>query len=208
MKMSQRVRPSKRATGKAATRGRIVSSASRLIRSRGFAGASVERVMRDAGLTTGGFYAHFRSKSALDAEVLAATLAGTRERWFAGLESRAGLDWLAPAVKRYLSAAHRDSPGDGCALPAVLSELTRGDKKTRQAMVEAIETAAQEFAAHSPAAGLDARRRALATLALCFGGLTLARALRGHPASDEMLAACVQWALPELHHHKTQGGSK
>src|SRR5215469_9694751 len=100
--MAQRTLPSRRAHEKAETRRRIVTSASRLIRSRGFAGASVERVMRDAGLTTGGFYAHFRSKRALDAEALAATLAGTREKWFAGLEDRTGPDWLVPAVKRYL----------------------------------------------------------------------------------------------------------
>ena len=165
--------------------------------------------MRDAGRTTGGFYAHFRSKRALDAEVLAATLAGTREKWFAGLEDRTGIDWLALAVKRYLSPTHRDAPADGCALPAVLSELTRGDKQTRQAMVRAIEMAAREFAARSPASpGIDASHRALATLALCFGGLTLARAMRGHAASDEMLKACAQWALPELHDRKSQGDSK
>src|SRR5271166_6275743 len=96
-------KPSKRTAGKAKTRERIISSASRLIRGKGLAGASVVRVMRDAGLTVGGFYAHFRSKRALDAEVLRAAITRMRRDWFARLENRAGMDWLAPAVKRYLS---------------------------------------------------------------------------------------------------------
>lgn len=199
--------PSKRAAGKAKTRERILSSASRLIRAKGLAGASVGRVMRGAGLTVGGFYAHFRSKRALDAEVLREAIARMRRGWFAGLETRTGVNWLAPAVKRYLSPAHRDSTDDGCPLPAVLSELTRADKRTRDVMAESFESAAQAFASHAPALpGIDSRERALATLALCVGGLTIARALGDNRASDEVLQSCVKWALPES--QNTGGGRK
>jgi len=163
--------------------------------------------MRDAGLTVGGFYAHFRSKRALDAEVLRAAITRMRRDWFARLENRAGIDWLAPAVKRYLSKTHRDAASDGCPLPAVVSELTRADKSTRKVLAESFETAAREFAARAPATpGIDSRQRAVATLALCVGGLTLARALRGDPASDEVLEACVKWALPELQQQNSRGG--
>src|SRR5262249_59825067 len=134
----------------------------RLIRSRGFAGASVGRVMRGAGLTVGGFYAHFRSKEALEAEVLRGAIAERRRSWFAGLENRAGLDWLAPAGKRYLAIAHRDHSANGCPLPAVLSELTRSGRRTRDVMAETFESAAQSFAGHSPASpGIDSREPAL-----------------------------------------------
>jgi TetR/AcrR family transcriptional repressor of nem operon len=198
---------SKRVAGKAKTRERILSSATRLIHSKGLAGASVGRVMRGAGLTVGGFYAHFRSKRAMDAEVLREAILGMRRGWFAGLEDRAGMNWLVPAVKRYLSIGHRDSRGEGCPLPAVLSEVTRADKRTRAVMAETFESAVQSFAAHSPdTPGIDSRERALATLALCLGGLTLARALGEGRDSDEVLRACVKWALPELQ-TSNQGGT-
>jgi TetR/AcrR family transcriptional regulator, transcriptional repressor for nem operon len=190
---------SKRAVRKKKTREKILSSATRLIHAKGLAGASVDRVMRGAGLTVGGFYAHFRSKRMLDAAALCEAIARMRRGWFAGLEDRSGTNWLAPAVKRYLSTAHRDSTGGGCPLPAVLSELTRADKGTRDVMAQSLESAAQAFAAHAPETpGIDSRERALATLALCVGGLTIARALGDTRASDELLHACVKWALPEL----------
>ncbi len=189
---------SERARAKATTHQRIVASAARLMRRRGLAAASVVRVMRGAGLTVGGFYAHFRSKTAMDAEVLRTTAAEWQRLWFFDLERSAGLDWLARAVKRYLSPAHRDRPDEGCPLPAVLSEVARADKPTRQAMAAAFEPTVAAFAAHAPATGrASARERALATLALCVGGLALARALRGHPLSDELIRACRRWALPE-----------
>src|SRR3982750_2568047 len=89
------------------THDRIIASAGRIVRKNGLAAASVSRVMRGAGLTIGGVYAHFRSKRAMDAEVIPATLGGSSAPW---------------SVDRYLTAAHRDDPGHGCAFPAVLSE--------------------------------------------------------------------------------------
>ncbi len=189
---------SARAVDKASTHERILESASRLIRRSGFAAASVPAVMRGAGLTIGGFYAHFRSKRAMDAEVLRRTLADVRQGWFDGLEQREGLDWLRRALRRYLSPAHRDAVDTGCAFPATLSELTRADKATRAAMAEAFEAVVRDLAAHAPATGgITPRERALAATALCIGGLTLSRILRDHTSSDEVLRACLRWALPE-----------
>src|SRR5512132_2494841 len=107
---------SRRERAKAATHGRIVSSAGRLLRRSGLAGASVPAVMRGAGLTVGGFYAHFRSKRAMDAEVLRTLLAERAALWFSGLEESSGAAWVTRAVKRYLSPAHRDAPEEGCPL--------------------------------------------------------------------------------------------
>jgi len=162
------------------THDRIIASAGRIVRKNGLAAASVSRVMRGAGLTIGGFYAHFRSKRAMDAEVVAATLGASSTPW---------------SVDRYLTAAHRDDPGHGCAFPAVLSEIARADEPTRMAMARAIDARARELARTYPGTrGASARERAFATLALCVGGLSLARAMRGHPGSDEVLAACRKWA--------------
>ena len=201
--------PSRRAQAKAGTHARILASASRLIRHEGLAAASVVRVMRGARLTVGGFYAHFRSKRAMDAEALRATLADMRRTWFAGLEDSSGVDWLARAVKRYLAPAHRDDLTVGCPLPSVLSELAHADRGTRNAMAEELEEAARRFTEQSPESDdVSARERALATLALCVGGLALARALRDHPAGDELLRACVKWALPETRGRRIRKGDR
>jgi TetR/AcrR family transcriptional repressor of nem operon len=165
------------------THDRIIASAGRIVRKNGLAAASVSRVMQGAGLTVGGFYAHFRSKHAMDAEVVEATLGGSSARW---------------SIDRYLSAAHRDDPGHGCAFPAILSEIARADEPTRMAMARAIVARARELAGtYQSVPGAAARERAFATLALCVGGLALSRAMRGHPASDDVLTACRKWARPE-----------
>jgi len=162
------------------THDRIIASAGRIVRKNGLAAASVSRVMHGAGLTIGGFYAHFRSKQAMDAEVVEATLGHSSIPW---------------SVDRYLSAAHRDDPGHGCPFPAMLSEIARADEATRMALARAIDFRAKELARENPGKrGASARQRAYATLALCVGGLALARAMRGHPASDEVLSACRKWA--------------
>jgi TetR/AcrR family transcriptional repressor of nem operon len=167
---------SRQSLKKRRTHDRIIASAGRIARKNGLAAASVSRVMRGAGLTIGGFYAHFRSKRAMDAEVVQATLGDSSIPW---------------SVDRYLTAAHRDNARRGCAFPAMLSELGRADEPTRMAMARALDARARELA--GPARGrrgAAARERALAALALCVGGLALARAMRGHPASDEVLTAC------------------
>ena len=171
---------SRQSPKKRRTHDRIIAAAGRIARKNGLAAASVSRVMHGAGLTIGGFYSHFRSKRAMDAEVVQATLGDSSIPW---------------SVDRYLTAAHRDNAEHGCAFPAMLSEIARADEPTRMALARAIEPRARELARVVPGArGAAARQRALATLAICVGGLTLARAMRGHTASDEVLAACRKWA--------------
>ncbi|TNC09687.1 TetR family transcriptional regulator, partial [Methylobacterium terricola] len=96
-------------------RRRILDAAGRLFREKGFAAVTVAEVMEAAGLTHGGFYGHFASKEDLAAQALAGALAP------APREPGAAPD-LAGFVAAYLSAAHRDRPGAGCALAALGSE--------------------------------------------------------------------------------------
>jgi TetR/AcrR family transcriptional regulator, transcriptional repressor for nem operon len=171
---------SRQTAKKRRTHDRIIAAAGRIARKNGLAAASVSRVMHGAGLTIGGFYAHFRSKRAMDAEVVQATLGDASVPW---------------SIARYLTAAHRDNVEHGCAFPAMLSEVARADEPTRMALARAIDGRARELARAMPGRrGAAARQRALAALAICVGGLTLARAMRGHRASDEVLAACRKWA--------------
>ena len=199
--------PPHRTLAKAATHRRIVGSASRLIRRDGLAGSSVERVMRGAGLTVGGFYAHFPSKHAMDVEVLEDTLAEIRARAAVRLGDAAGLDWLSETVRHYLSADHRDRPGTGCPLPAVVGDAAHADPRMRRAIGRFLDQWADRIASHAPERGAAGRQRALATVALLVGGLTIARGLRGQALSDEFLEACTAWALPELRSPSTRSSS-
>ena len=150
--------------------------------------------MSGAGLTTGGFYAHFPSKQVMDVEIVRTLL-----NPLLGLTDidSVGLDWLQRAVKRYLSVAHRDNV-DGCGYPAVLSEIASAPDDVRRAFAEALQIRVAAFEPHVPlTSGVTVRERALATMALTIGGLLLARAARGSAISEEMLSACRSWALPE-----------
>src|SRR3954453_11149393 len=113
------------------THERIIASAGRIARKNGLAAASVSRVMRGAGLTIGGFYAHFRSKRAMDAEVVQTTVGGPSVPW---------------SIDRYLPAPPRDAPDHGCAFPAMVSELARADEPTRMAMARAIDARVRALA--------------------------------------------------------------
>ena len=193
----QKIKP-RRADAKRTTHGRIVTSASRLMRHRGLTRASVADVMRGAGLTVGGFYAHFRSKRAMDLEVLEQTFADVRARAAARLGDAEGAEWLARTVAHYLSADHSDRPHEGCPVPAVAADLTHADKALRVALGRFFDTWSRRIAAHAPeTTAATSRERALATIALCVGGLTIARCLRGQRLSGEFLRACQRWALPE-----------
>lgn len=168
----------------------ILESASRLLRERGIAGARVAEVMRGAGLTVGGFYAHFESKEALVDEVFRRTAAGLRERLFAGLHDKPELDRAEIILKRYISARHRDDIERGCPLPAVAGEVATTAPSHRDALEEQITSMADELAGHVGATtAADARQVALGMIALMVGALSLARAVKSQGLSDDILRA-------------------
>jgi TetR/AcrR family transcriptional regulator, transcriptional repressor for nem operon len=164
------------------THASILESAERLVRANGIAGARVADVMKGAGLTVGGFYAHFASKESLVDEIIRRTAAHTRSRLFAGLEHKDENDRARIVLERYLSAAHRDESEEGCPFPAIVGEVATGAPEHREVLAEQIEAFATELSSR--------RHLALGLFALMYGGLALARALRGTSLSDEVLRAC------------------
>ena len=114
------------------TRQRILDVASRQFREQGVAAVGLAGIMTDAGLTNGAFYAHFGSKEDLVREVLANT-GKRREMWQTAAESRAGLE---ATIRNYLSPRHRDNPGSGCPASALVAEIARHPKATREAFTE------------------------------------------------------------------------
>ena len=182
-------------TAKARQKGRtheaILESAARLLREKGIAGAGVADVMKGAGLTVGGFYAHFDSKEELIDEALRRTSEEVRQRLFERLEDKPAEKRAEIVLKRYLSAEHRDESGQGCSLPAVVGEIGTTAGEYRDVLSEQI--AAMSSALEGLlSAGSEPPRRylALGLVALIYGGLSLSRALRGTPLSDDVLRSC------------------
>ena len=146
--------------------------------------------MRQAGLTHGGFYSHFRSKDALVAEAVAAA-AEQSARNLRKVVQRAGAkSGLAAIVDSYLSTEHRDRPDRGCALAALGSEVARESRAARRALTAQLENLVDLLAEHVPdRSGGSRRRQAMAVLSCLVGALVLSRAVDDPDASRELLAA-------------------
>jgi TetR/AcrR family transcriptional regulator, transcriptional repressor for nem operon len=168
----------------------ILASAARLLREKGISGARVADVMQGAGLTVGGFYAHFPSKEALIDAALRRTAAEMRALLFARLDEKPERARVDVILKRYLSASHRDHPVTGCSLPAVVGEVSTGAGEHNEVLGEQVSALAAGIEANLVAGRLPKRQLAIGLVALMYGGLSLARALRGTELSDEVLKAC------------------
>ena len=169
----------------------ILESAARLVRERGISGAGVAEVMKGAGLTVGGFYAHFASKQELVDEALRRTGALLRDRLFARIDEKPQDDRAEVVLKRYLSAAHRDAGTLGCPLPAVVGEIATTAPEHGAVLAEQIDALSARLEDCLPKGrGASRRTLALGLLALMVGGLSLARALRGTALSDEVIRSC------------------
>jgi TetR/AcrR family transcriptional repressor of nem operon len=196
-----------KAEQKERTHETILESAARLVRAKGISGARVAEVMKGAGLTVGGFYAHFASKEALVDDALRLTAARMRDRLFMKLDEKDAADRAEVVLKRYLSVAHRDDVERGCPFPAVIGEVATTAPEHSAVLGELVELFAKELGAHLPTGaagdGLQRRHLAIALFALMYGGLSLARALRGTALSDEVIKACRAFGRVAL-----RGGEK
>ncbi|HDS1737582.1 MULTISPECIES: TetR/AcrR family transcriptional regulator [Pseudomonas] len=169
---------------KSKTRERILESARSALIQHGPAEPSVSQVMGAAGLTVGGFYAHFDSKDALMLEAFNQLL-GERRGLLAQVDPALdGEGRRALAAAFYLSRKHRDAQVQACPLPASLSEMQRLPAVFREVLAEHIELMAAQMV--DCPEDVD---KAFADLALMIGGLALARALGGTELSDRILRA-------------------
>jgi TetR/AcrR family transcriptional regulator, transcriptional repressor for nem operon len=164
-------------------RKRIVETAARMFREKGFDGVGVDAIMKGAGLTHGGFYGHFRSKDDLAAEAVTRAL----ER---GTERQSRFTDLRDLVSDYLSERHRANRTDGCAIAALCGEMARQGEGMRRGVTAHVRAQLDRFS-HLLKGGTAAsrRKRAIATLAGIIGALMLARAVEDPALSDEILAA-------------------
>jgi TetR/AcrR family transcriptional regulator, transcriptional repressor for nem operon len=181
---------------KQATRRRIIAVAGRRLKRDGIDGSGIAPLMADAGLTIGGFYAHFESKEDLVANALAEQLREQRETFSAQPPGRAGLEQI---VRAYLSVQHRDAPQDGCASAALLDEIGRSTDAIKRAYTEGVLVVIDDIAARlAPDDPRSARVKTLSVFALMVGTLQLARALADRELADAVLEQGIQNALAIL----------
>lgn len=181
---------------KAETHARIVRKASVRLREKGAHGVGVADLMKEAGLTHGGFYAHFESREALVVEAFGYAMDRSVARWRKLLDELPPQKRLAAIVDGYLSRQHRDDLGHDCAVPALGAEIARESAKTRKAFAAKQEDLIQLFAGYIvDVPPKIARKRASAMLATLMGTLVMARVTGSGDASDEILGAGREAAL-------------
>jgi TetR/AcrR family transcriptional regulator, transcriptional repressor for nem operon len=177
-------------TRKEITHERIVGAAARAIRRSGYDGTGVADIMKEVGLTHGGFYAHFASREMMLAE--AADRAGeesaaTLQRVAAGARPH---EALRSMIRAYLSQEHVADAASGCPAAALGSEMPRQPSKVRRVATRHIKEMIDLVMRHAPGRGRSgAHARALVTVATMVGAVVLARAV-----DDPKLSAALRKA--------------
>lgn len=176
----------------------ILDAASRLYRERGLSGVGVADITRDAGLTHGGLYRHFASKEALVQEACARAFDWS----MTPIESGTSHATVDDRIEAYLSAGHRDAPGDGCPVAALAVDAARAGGGLSEVFAQGIERNigrfAQLLADGSDGAQPQDRARAIHVLATMVGGMVLARATaQARPVLSDELLTTLQAQLAE-----------
>jgi TetR/AcrR family transcriptional regulator, transcriptional repressor for nem operon len=175
---------------------KILKDASRRVRAEGTAGAAVSSVMRDAGLTTGGFYKHFASKDALLTESLSEAFREITDRLTqVAEESKPGTAWKA-IVKAYLSPEHCDHPESGCPLAALAPELARADHAMKAPIRrEMIKYKSRMLPLMPGRRAADKQRAFFAIFSMMIGAVAIARILPDQAARARVLATARDFLL-------------
>src|SRR5580700_10890084 len=166
---------------KAKTHTRIVKVAAKRFRELGLEGIGVADVMKEAGATVGGFYKHFDSRNELVVEALATAFLDL-DRW------EEHTDTLTEALEKYLSEEHRDAPGAGCALGALLGDMSRASRLAKAVYTARLKrTLAYSMGLVAPNGNSDRRARAILTISAMLGAINLSRAVSDPNLSREIL---------------------
>jgi TetR/AcrR family transcriptional regulator, transcriptional repressor for nem operon len=169
-------------TKKERTRERIVQVAARALRRAGFDGVGVAEVMNEAGLTHGGFYAHFPSREALLVEALDAAAGeslAALERSADGVEGKH--ERLVAFIDRYLSDEHADHPEAGCTLAALGTETWRQSADVRSVATRRLTQFSKLLEAQLPGTAAERRERAQTMIATLVGSLLISRLVTDAP---------------------------
>jgi TetR/AcrR family transcriptional repressor of nem operon len=172
------------------THTKILKLAGRALRMKGPGGVAVAEVMKEAGLTHGGFYAHFKSKDALIAEALAGVFVQARKKFAAAVEGLPPRHALAAYIDFYVSPRHRDGREHGCPLTALNSDMPRQSKHVREvfgAGMDSLILGMRTLIENAKVPG-DAASLAPSVISAMVGAVSVARSVPDKQLSDEMLA--------------------
>lgn len=179
------------------THDRILETAARAIRRNGYAGVGVADVMKEAGLTHGGFYAHFASKTALLAEAADRAGADGVQQLRQVAAKAPPHEALAALIDAYLSERHVQSPEQGCPVAALGSEMPRQEPEVRAAATRRIKEMADLIERQMPDRGAPGNHeKALGILGSLVGTLVVARAV-----NDAKLSKAVRRAGRQFLRH-------
>ena len=173
-------------------RQRIVQSAVQLFNRHGYTAVSIDDVMAGAGLTRGGFYSYFQSKSELYTEAINRFV---DEKLEAADAAKNAPDYAARIVRDYLSRQHFDEVETSCPLIGLPNDLSRTDQSIRLAQESALKMMIEAFEQGMTPTTWPARQRALALTSLCVGGMVLARSIEDRSLADELREAAMAIAL-------------
>jgi TetR/AcrR family transcriptional repressor of nem operon len=177
------------------SRERILETAAKAIRDQGPEGVGVAAVMKDAGLTHGAFYAHFKSKEALLAASIGQIFSEAQAGFTREMESRPAPEGLSAYIDDYLSVSHLNARSTGCPMAALAGDMPRMSPLCRDAFAAGVQnflaslTTILVRAGHSPS---EAEPLARSINAELIGALALARSEPNTGRSAEMLAASRQ----------------
>lgn len=168
------------------THAAILAAGQRLFRRQGYRGTSLRDVMSEAGLTIGGFYAHFESKS----DLFRACFEKAGEMGLQRVMAGAGKGEFLKPVQRYLSESHIQAKSEGCPLAALISELDQIQADGPLPMVDAY---LNRLSKEMVRLGAD-KERVLALYAMMLGGLALSRTVTDPKLKESLLTQCLRTA--------------
>jgi TetR/AcrR family transcriptional regulator, transcriptional repressor for nem operon len=181
---------------KAETHQKIVKDASRRVRAEGITGAAVSAVMRDAGLTAGGFYKHFENKDDLLIESLGAAFQEIADRLAQIAETRPPETAWKTIVKTYLSPEHCDHPEFGCPLAALAPELARTDQAMKAKILEQMVKYKNRMLPFMPGRRIADKERAFfAIFSTMLGAVGMARIIPDQTVRTRVLASARNFLL-------------
>jgi TetR/AcrR family transcriptional repressor of nem operon len=185
------------------THKRIVAIASKRFREKGLAGFGIADLMKEAGLTVGGFYKHFNSRDELVAEAVGDAF-GVWQRQKEAAESEGRSLTFAKLIDDYVSDVHRMNPGAGCAFSALAPEIARSDKRTRALTSEQVRDDLELLAGLLPGKERRAARsRAILTFSALVGAMSLARAVSDEVLSREILKTVADLLKNPVQEHRS-----
>jgi TetR/AcrR family transcriptional repressor of nem operon len=170
------------------------------MKAEGVAATSVAEVMHDAGLTVGGFYAHFPSKDALAHEAVLYGLERSVERLLADLAAITDRrQWVRALIHRYLAQVDDPALDRACPLTLLLPDLARADREAQNAFAQRTGALLDRIAERFPEVpGMSPREAALAVYTTCVGAISVARAVAAPDARQRIVHTAERMLLRAL----------